>query len=205
MESTRGADVDPATDTCELLARARAGDPAALNQLFEQHVPRLKRWASGRLPGFARDLTETSDLVQDTVIGTMRRLHAFEPRRPGALDAYLRQAVINKVRQQIRRVARRPVLQEIGPELPDGGASPLAAAIGDEVQHRYERALQRLEPLDRLAVITRVELGMSYADVADVLHKPSPDAARMTVARALVRLAEQMERAAVPLGPDVRA
>jgi DNA-directed RNA polymerase specialized sigma24 family protein len=35
---------------------------------------------------------------------------------------------------------------------------------------------------------------MSYADIAAVLDKPSASAARMAVARALVRIAEEMDR-----------
>jgi DNA-directed RNA polymerase specialized sigma24 family protein len=43
-------------------------------------------------------------------------------------------------------------------------------------------------------VISRVEFDLSYAELADVLGKRSPDAARMAVVRALVRLAEEMNR-----------
>ena len=43
-------------------------------------------------------------------------------------------------------------------------------------------------------MIARIELGCSYAEVAELMDKPSADAARMTVSRALVRLAEEMRR-----------
>ena len=65
-------------------------------------------------------------------------------------------------------------------------------AIGHEALGRYELALQRLSPRDREAVVARIELGMEYAELALVLGKPSPDAARVAVARALVRLAQEM-------------
>ena len=50
------------------------------------------------------------------------------------------------------------------------------------------------QPEEREAIVSRVEFDLSYAELADVLGKPSPDAARMTVVRALVRLAQEMNR-----------
>lgn len=59
---------------------------------------------------------------------------------------------------------------------------------------RYEAALARLEPEEREAIVGRIELGCPYAELAEALGKPSADAARMTVSRALLRLAEEMSR-----------
>jgi hypothetical protein len=47
--------------TVELLARARSGDEAALNEVFARAIPLLKRWASGRLPRWTRDMIDTDD------------------------------------------------------------------------------------------------------------------------------------------------
>jgi RNA polymerase sigma-70 factor (ECF subfamily) len=57
-----------------------------------------------------------------------------------------------------------------------------------------ETALAKLSDDARAAVVARVELGLSYAEIATVLDKPSADAARMVVARALIRLAQEMNR-----------
>jgi DNA-directed RNA polymerase specialized sigma24 family protein len=76
----------------------------------------------------------------------------------------------------------------------DGHVSPLDQAIGSEAVDRYEAALARLRPEDREAIVARVEMDCSYGEVAQALGKPSPDAARMAVSRALVRLAEEMKR-----------
>jgi len=57
---------------------------------------------------------------------------------------------------------------------------------------RYARALGRLRPIDLEAVVSRLELGHSYEQVALVLGKPSADAARVAVNRALVRLTEEL-------------
>ena len=187
---SRQEDVDATED---LLARARAGDEQALNHLFEQHIPALKRWASGRLPRWARQIADTSDLVQETVIATLRNLPSFEARGAGALKAYLRQALINRVRNEMRRALLRPVAAELDSQLPHEGTSPLEAAIGRQALERYEAALARLTEDEREAVVTRVEFGFSYAEVAEVLGRPSADAARMAVVRALVKLAEEMD------------
>ena len=186
---------DNPDDTIDLLDRARAGDRDALESLFDRHIPLLKRWASGRLPRWARDISDTTDIVQDTVMATFKRLDAFEPRGDGALQAYLRQAVINRIRSHVQKAISRPAAVELQPHVPDDATSPLEAAIGRELEGRYEAALARLDPAEREAIVTRVEFQMSYAEVAEVLGKPTADAARMTVVRALVRLAEEMKRA----------
>jgi RNA polymerase sigma-70 factor (ECF subfamily) len=179
--------------TIRLLERARAGDATAVEQLFARLIPKLERWASGRLPRWARGNVDTSDLVQETVLETFRRLDSFEPRGEGALDAYVRQAFINRLRNQLRRAIARPAPQELDSAAPDDATSPLEAAIGRETLERYEAGLERLDPDERDAVVTRVELGFSYAEVAAALGKPSADAARMAVARALVKLATAMD------------
>jgi RNA polymerase sigma-70 factor (ECF subfamily) len=181
-------------DTIDLLQRARAGDQSAVEELFARHLPPLKRWASGRLPRWARDISDTSDLVQETMLQTFKRLDAFEPRGEGALQAYLRQAIINRIRNHIRNANVRPAGKALESNMPDEGTSPIEAAIGQETVESYEAALNRLLPEEREAIVTRVEFGLSFAEVAEVLGKPSADAARMAVVRALVRLAEEMGR-----------
>lgn len=184
--------MDP-TSTSDLLARARAHDDAALNELLERYLPLLRRWARGRLPAWTRDLRDTDDLVQETLVQTLHRLDAFELRHEGALQAYLRQALMNRVRDEIRRVSRRPAAGELPEDIEDAAVSPLEAAIGSEAAERYEAALLRLKAEEREVIVARVEMGNSYQHIAAAHGKSSPDAARMAVARALVRLAEEMD------------
>jgi RNA polymerase sigma factor (sigma-70 family) len=192
--SPEGSDRKDPESTFHLLDRARAGDEDALERLFERHLKPLQRWARGRLPGWARDLADTDDLVQDTLIQTFKRIEGFEPRRVGALQAYLRQAVLNRIRDELRRKRRRPDLTELnGLEL-DRAESPLEQAIGREAVDRYESALTRLRPDEREAIIARVEMGYSYEELAEALGKPTAEAARKAAQRALARLAEEMKR-----------
>ena len=179
-----------AVTSLNLLERVRQGDDEALDLLLRRYVPALRRWARGRLPRWARDLGDTEDMVQDTVFKTLQNLKTFEHRHEGALQAYLRQAVMNRIRDEIRRIGRRPNVVELDEQAADSGISPLEAAIGVEALDRYEAALQRLRPDDREVVVARLEMGYTYGEIAVMVGKPSSDAARVAVSRALIRLAE---------------
>jgi RNA polymerase sigma-70 factor (ECF subfamily) len=187
-----------AETTFHLLERVRAGDDGALDTLLGRYLPRLQRWARGRLPRWARDLTDTDDLVQETLLRSFKQMERFEHRNDGALHAYLRQAVLNRIRDELRHKSRLPERRELDEQHADASPSPLEAAIGTEAMERYEAALARLRPEDREAIIARVELGLSYAELAEALGKPSEEAARKAAERALVRLAEEMKRADTP-------
>jgi RNA polymerase sigma factor (sigma-70 family) len=180
--------------TFRLIERARAGDQEALDRLFARHLKPLQRWASGRLPRWARDLADTDDLVQHTLLQTFKTIQDFQPRQVGALQAYLRQAVLNRIRDELRRKSRRPQRTDLDHVQLVSAESPLDETIGQEAVERYERALARLKPDEREAIIAKVEMGYSYQELAEALGRPSPDAARKAAQRALVRLAEEMKR-----------
>lgn len=174
--------------TVDLLAKARAGDRDALDQLFARAIPPLKRWASGRLPRWARGMVDTDDLVQETVINTLARIDVFEYRGDSALQAYLRQAVMNGIRNEIRRAIRHDAPDTLDSAAEDPGLSPLESLLGRETVEAYDAALAQLTDEEREAVIGRVELGFSYEELAAAMGRPSPDAARMAVGRALLKL-----------------
>ena len=183
----------PLDSTAVLIQRVRAGDKHSLERLIQRHVAPLRRYVSGRLPRWARDLADTDDLVQDTLLRTFSKMDSFEVRGVGALQAYLRQAVMNRLRDELRRKGRAPALVDVDDQHLVGQGSPLEEAIGAEAAARYVAALARLEPEEREAIIGRVEMEYSYADLADVLGKPTADAARKATRRALLRLAEEMK------------
>jgi RNA polymerase sigma-70 factor (ECF subfamily) len=180
--------------TSHLLERVRAGDATALETLLGRYLPRLRRWARGRLPGWARDLADTDDLVQETLLRSLKQMEHFEHRSEGALQAYLRQAVVNRIRDEIRHRRRVPAASVLDDEPPGDAPSPLDEAIGREGVEHYDAALARLREEDREAIIGRMELGLTYQELAEALGKTSPGAARKTAERALVRLAEEMKR-----------
>jgi RNA polymerase sigma-70 factor, ECF subfamily len=186
--------MDESDSSFALVERACQGDEHALNDLYARYLPRLQKWAHGRLPPFARGPLDTHDLVQEALARTANHIRRFEPHHKGAFQAYVREAVLNQVRDQIRLASKRQATL-LDTDIASSDPSPLEAAIGLEAMARYEAALERLKPADRNAIILRVELGCPLAEVAEALGKPTVAAARMAVSRALVRLAAEMSRA----------
>ena len=184
-----GAD-DPEA-TINLVARARDGDTAALEALCARFLPRMKRWAHGRLPAHTRSMVDTQDLVQDTLVHVVRRLDSFVPRHEGAFQGYIRQALQNRIIDLVRRTQGRS-FKAVDTDLPAPEPSPLELAVGSELLDRYEAALQRLAPEHREAIVARVEMQLGWREIAEQLQKNSPESAQMTVRRALVRLAREM-------------
>jgi len=126
--------------------------------------------------------------VQDAAISAIARLDTFEPRHVGAMQAYLRQSVINRIRDEMRRVGRRPAAVELPPDVPSDDPSPLDQALEHESYERYRSALNGLKPRERELVIARVEAQWSLSEIADHFGFNSVDAARMAVRRAAERL-----------------
>jgi RNA polymerase sigma factor (sigma-70 family) len=191
--SARGhpAPLDPEA-TLDLLERVRNGDDEALDALFSRCTPPLRRWAHGRLPPSARGMQDTADLVQDVVLSTFRRLKEFDARHQGALQYYLRRAVMNRIVDIIRQRDRRPAQTDMPEQLFYDGPSPVDIAISLEDWDQYEQALAQLSPSDQEAIVNRLELQYTYEELAVALDKPTANAARMDVMRAMKRLAEKM-------------
>lgn len=135
---------------------------------------------------------DTVDLVQEALVNLFRHLGRIEPRRRGALRAYLQESIRNRIRDEIRRAGQVETSAESAPTLPDPGTSPLDRTIALENTVRYREALRRLDPSDHELIVARVEMGLSYEQLALVTGRPSPDAARVAVRRALLRLAEEL-------------
>jgi RNA polymerase sigma-70 factor, ECF subfamily len=175
-----------------LVHRAHAGDAAARDELCARYLPRLQRWAHGRLPASARGALDTVDLVQDTFMQVLRRLDEFEPQHEGAFQGYLRTTLMHRILDEIRRVQRRGPAEPLDVDAPGHDPSPLEEAIGTETLERYEAALARLSASDRDALIMRIEMGCGYAEIMSALEKPTLAATQMAVRRALLRLAKEM-------------
>ena len=179
--------------TMELVIRARQGDRLATEALLERCLPQLQRWAHGRLPAAARGSLDTNDLVQDAALNLVKRLELFEPRHVGAMQGYLRQSVINRIRDEVRKIGRHAPPTELPEDHPSDRTSPLEAAIQSEAYERYRQALTRLEPKDRELIVARVEVQWTVAEIAQRFGMRTVDATRMAVSRAVRRLSQQMK------------
>jgi RNA polymerase sigma factor (sigma-70 family) len=188
------SNVDQSADsTVHVLERAQGGDESAVRILIERALPPVRRWARGRLPRYARSSADTEDVVQDVFLKTLRGITRFQHRTVGGLQAYLRRAVVNRIRDLIRGSKRRGMeVVGVDAEPRDWMPSPLEAAIMREQLDRFLEALRRLRPPDRQVIVWRLELGYSIEEIATKLGK-SKAAAGMTVSRAMSRLAKELD------------
>jgi RNA polymerase sigma-70 factor (ECF subfamily) len=182
----------PRTPTSErLLARARRGEASAMGLLVARCVPDLRRWAHRRLPQWIRSAADTSDLVQDAVLGTLSRLDAFQPQGRRALASYLRTAVRHRIADEHRRAARWLASADPIEALPSEAPSPLQRAVDAETRRRYRDALAQLSGRDQELLVAHFELDYSHAQLGCMTGR-SPHAARMALTRAIGRLAARM-------------
>ena len=176
----------------DLLQQARGGDDAALDRLLDRYRQRIARWATGRMPRYVRDFTDTDDVVQVALMGLVKHLDTFTYQGEWSLQAYLRKAVVNEIRQQMRRRTRIPDHQALPDALASTELSPHESAVGREVFASYNAALEQLTPIEQEAVVAWVEMGCRHKEIMLLVDKPSVDATRMFVSRALERLAKTM-------------
>ena len=179
--------------TIELILKAQGGNRLAVEALLQRCLPSLRRWAHGRLPPVARGHIDTGDLVQDAAMNAIARLDTFEPRQVGALQAYLRTTVINRIRDEMRRVGRRPVPTELTEAMASADATPLELAIRNQAYQRYRAALERLRPKDRELIVARIEGQWTIKEINQYFGFATTAAARMAVTRALRRLMKELE------------
>jgi RNA polymerase sigma-70 factor (ECF subfamily) len=160
--------------------------------LFGRLLPYIRRWAHGRLPQWARKGLDTADIVQDVLVRAFSRLDGFEPRQRQALRAYLRQAVRNRILDELRHHQRTGLVVDVDQETLPSDASPHADFLSNERWEQYRGGLNRLSESDREAVVARLELGYSYEQIALMTGRRSADAARMAVKRAVLQLARHL-------------
>ena len=192
-------------DTEWLLQQARAGEPAALNDLFARHRERLVRMVQMRLDWRLQGRVDASDVIQDACLEAARRLPDYlrEPRMP--LFLWLRFLVGERLlivhRRHLgakARDARREVslYQDALPEASSAAlaaqllgqhTSPSEAAVRAERLLRLQEAINRLDMLDREVLSLRHFEQLSRRETAQVLGIEEAAAAKRYI-RALQRL-----------------
>lgn len=180
--------------TAFLINRLKDGDLDARERLFARCLPLLRQWAHGRLPSYARDLTDTNDLVQVTLLRALNRIDDFQVERQGSFLAYLRSILLNAVRDEIRRTGRRgqrATLHETS--LPEQAASQIERLVGEEELARYEAAVETLPRPQQEVLVLRIEFGLSFPEIGEETGR-SANAARMLFNRAHERLSQQLDQ-----------
>ena len=182
-------------DTIELLAEARAGHRSALEVLFTRPYDALRRWTRGRLPSWARGTADTGDIVQDALVRVLGRVDRIDVRGKGALAAYLRRAIQNRILDEMRYVGLRPPADLETLQLHDPSPSVFDHIASEQDQQRYKAALARLPGADRELIVGAIELGYTHEQLALASGRPTAGAARVALSRAVKHLVDEMRRA----------
>lgn len=179
--------------TVDLVARIRRGDEAAVEILINRYLRPLQRIGHNRLPRSARSMTDTDDVVQEALVSTVRRLPHFVCRNPGALLAYLRRVVLNRIIDERRKSARQSAWIVLPNDSTKQAPTQLERILDKEEILRYRAALRRLKLRDRQLILLRVEQRLTYREIGTLLRMPSPDAARIASLRAARRFAAALK------------
>jgi len=179
------------------LARAKAGDRAALDQALQCVEDRLRRAARQRLRNAGRRDFGTSDLVQTTYLDVVRKIHMFRGEDEDTFAAWVTSILENNVRDKARALGRdkRRGPSSSGRVEPDAvpapGPTPSRTAIQVENLAAVGRALDSLDEAQRQIIVLRLVEGRSYREIATALHR-SEGAARMLYFRARAALAVEL-------------
>ena len=169
-------------------------DSTSVDILVQRCLPSVQRWAHRKVPRASRGDFDTKDLVQEAALRMLKRRALFRPRHAQSVQAYLRRTVLNLVRDEARRLARRPALVDISEDLPCDRIGPLEITFRHELRARYEEALRTLRPKDQRLIVASVEREHHVNDIARICGLRSPAAARVAVARACNRLVQKLSR-----------
>jgi RNA polymerase sigma-70 factor (ECF subfamily) len=171
----------PVGDDDDLLRRARRGDGAALGRLVDRHAPRLYGLAVSLLG--RRRAADAEDVVQETLLGALRRVGAFQGR--ASVRTWLTRILVNQV-SKFRRSRRVRVAESLDhADCADARPGPATAA---------ERRLDLMTMLDvlsddhRQVIVLREQEGMSYQEIASALGVP-----RGTVESRLFRARQELK------------
>ena len=146
----------------ELIERWKAGDSRAATKLVGRHSQALARFAasSGEREGI-------EELVQDTFVRAFASLDSF--RSESSLRTWLftieRRLMLD--RRRAERRDRGTVSIEETDRVSEYGA--LDALIAEEVQERVRRSLDALSPTQREVFALRVQQGLSYKEIAEIV------------------------------------
>lgn len=180
--------------TLELVARARAGERGAWDELYRRVHDPLLFAVRARLGARLRGALESEDVLQSVVKDVLVDLERFEPRGPGSLQRWLATCVLNKIRSHAQRQAVREAVELVEPEALERampresrGTGELRYLAGERFA-RLERALDALSEEMREVVLLRAIEGRGNAETAARLGK-RPDATSKLYNRALARLA----------------
>ena len=199
------------THTDRLLAAVEAGNKSALGKLIRLHVPYLRRIIQLRISPELNSRVDVSDVVQETQMVVIRRIHEFVTKRPASFRVWLRSRAIEQLADQHRRhvaAEMRTVRRE--KQLNDASSIVIARALltetpsktlrRSELAEQIRDLIESLNENDREILTLRHAEGLTNSETAEALQI-EPATARKRYGRALRRLVE--EAAAAGLDTDL--
>jgi RNA polymerase sigma-70 factor (ECF subfamily) len=171
----------------ELVERARAGDDSALDILVKHHHAAVYRVALSILG----DEGSAQDVAQDAFIKGFRAIAGF--RGEASFRAWILTIAANEARGVIRRIGRRKEtsIDMVGPMHSEAKGPDERAVIASEAS-RARMMMERLPEKQRLAIAFRVDEGMSFREVGEMIGS-SESAARVNYFHGIRRLRDLME------------
>jgi RNA polymerase sigma factor (sigma-70 family) len=159
---------EPNADVADLVARLRAGDDAAVEQLLAAYAGRLRALAAGRIANHPQARSELSDVVQDMWISALRAIR--EGAAPADPDGLWRLLAAITARKCVNRIThwsrlKRAGTVPLGDADVSGGGDPAEAAEADELVRLVERFVAALDPAVGRVALLRLE-GRAIEDIA---------------------------------------
>lgn len=171
----------------ELVQRGRSGEEAALSALVERHHAAAYRVALG----FVREDDLAQDVVQDAFMKAFRALDGF--RADAAFRTWLLTITANEAKGALRKRGRRKeTALEDAEEIRSEDGGPAHEAMVNQEAGRARKMLEQLPEKQRLSVTLRIEEGLSFKEIGDVIGS-SEGAARVNYFHGIRRLRELME------------
>ena len=172
-------------DDATLVVRAREGDITAFEALIQRHRVRVYRIAVR----IVSDPGSAADTAQEAFITAWRRLH--EIRAEQAFAAWLYRITVTRALSTVRTPRPQVPLNETAAAA-DRSPGPEEHALADGLAAALRCALNHLTPAQRACWILREMEGMSYEEVATILHT-TPSAVRGRLHRARPQLAQELK------------
>ncbi|MBI5761779.1 MAG: sigma-70 family RNA polymerase sigma factor [Planctomycetales bacterium] len=155
----------------DLIAQARAGDPAALGELLDQHRDQLRALAESDLGKKLQRRVDASDVVQQTFLIAHRCFEQFRGETDPELIAWLRTILNQNVQEAVRRhvhAQHRTVTQEVSIQSAGTTSLPLDPPAADPTPSqrlaRREETLELLTALESLPADQREAVRLKHLD-----------------------------------------
>jgi RNA polymerase sigma-70 factor (ECF subfamily) len=157
-------------DEKQAITRLKQGDPGGLE--FLVYTYQLQAIRAACLVTGDRPLAE--DIVQSAFIRASERIDQFDAQRPFG-PWFLRSVVHDAIKAALRQKRQVPLEQDAGGEpldLADPAPLPEELVETEETRRAVWRALKKLPPNQRAAIVLRYYLGMSEDEMTDELDSP---------------------------------